>query len=30
LLYPSELRAHIAFGCNSLKITEFSGWSNSL
>jgi hypothetical protein len=24
LLYPAELRAHIAWGCNSLKILEFA------
>ena len=24
LLYPAELRAHIAFGCNSLTILEFA------
>ncbi len=24
LLYPAELRAHIAFGCNPLRILEFA------
>src|SRR5260370_487710 len=27
LLYPAELRAHMAFGCNSLTILEFAAQS---
>src|SRR5712671_2103980 len=30
LLYPAELRAHIAFGCNSLTILEFAVQSKRL
>jgi hypothetical protein len=30
LLYPAELRAHIAGGCNFLKIAEFAAESKPL
>src|SRR5258707_14873766 len=30
LLYPAELRAHMAFGCNSLTILEFAVQSKRL
>ena len=30
LLYPAELRAHIAWGCNPLRILEFAAQSKRL